>query len=169
MKLIKKISIKTVVGNVKAIVKEMDEGESRIIMRVIGKATGSKVGESTYGAWEALKGDFKATNMETGEQFRSGVAFLPDVALDLVIGALNGGDVSSVDFGFDIGVTEDSDSNTGYVYNATPLLEVKESDPIAMLEKSLNIPQLEHMDKTKKEKSTEKVFTKKSTKESAAA
>lgn len=136
MEFINKISVATVVGNVKPIVKEMKNGDSKIIMRILGIANGTKVGDGDNGPWTALIGEFKATNILTGKEFISGKCFLPGAISDLVVGQL-GGDTHKVQFGFDIIIVEDIDSQAGYHYTATPLLKPAESNPIALLEKQL--------------------------------
>lgn len=137
--LIKKISIAKVIGGkpkIASIVKFFDENKtasSMVLARFYGSAVGTKTGVSDFGEWTCLTGQFRAINKTTGESFDSGICFLPDVALDLVVGALGQG---SVDFAFDIGVVLDDDSATGYVYTAIPLMQ-EESNPISRLEEKL--------------------------------
>ena len=42
----------------------------------MGIATSVQVGESNYGAWECLRGRFRAVNLTTGEEVEAGQAFL---------------------------------------------------------------------------------------------
>lgn len=134
--LIKKLSVNKVIGGkpkIASIVKFFQENTTSPAMplaRFFGTANGTKHGVSDFGEWTCLTGQFRAVNLDTGETFDSGVCFLPDVAQDLIIGALGSG---SVDFAFDIGVVLDDDSATGYVYTASPLLQ-EENDPISRLE-----------------------------------
>lgn len=136
MNLIKKISIKTVIGNVQQGImrQEIKPGN---LMRIVGVASGVKTGVSDYGDWLALTGQFKATNLLTNEQYTSGKAFLPDEASDLIAGAVRGEDSQAVEFAFDIGVKLDESSATGYVYTVTPLMEMGGDDPLARIESSL--------------------------------
>lgn len=109
------------------------EGESqRDLYQIVGVASGSKSGTSDYGEWRNLTGNFAAINLVTGEEFRSGIAFLPDVALDPILGQLSMG-ATAVEFGFTISIIEDDDSATGYVYTAMPLIEPDENDPLEAL------------------------------------
>lgn len=137
--LIKKISVNKVIGGkpkIAEIVKFFAENPEAVVLvlaRFFGTANGTKTGVSDFGEWTALAGQFRGINVKTGETFDSGVCFLPDVALDLIVGAMGQG---SVDFAFDIGVTLDEDSATGYVYTATPLIQ-EENNPIARLASKL--------------------------------
>ena len=109
------------------------EGESqRDLYQVVGVASGKKSGTSDYGEWASLTGNFAAINLDTGEEFRSGVLFLPDVALDPILGQLSMG-AHAIEFGFTISIVEDDESATGYVYTATPLIEPDENDPLEAL------------------------------------
>lgn len=136
--LLKKISIKTVVGNIRPIIKGMDHGASVAVLRVVGVANGVKRGTSDYGDWEALVGMFKATNLITGENHRSSKCFLPDVATDMIASVVSNG--SPVEFAIDIHAVVDDESQLGYTYAVHPLLEPGEDDAIARLEKHLALP-----------------------------
>lgn len=133
MEFVNKISVATIVGNVKAIVKEMKDGESKAIMRVVGICNGTQVGDGDNGPWTALKGEFKAINLETKKEYVSGKCFLPKGISDLVVGQL-GGEVTKVQFAFDIIIVEDIDSQVGYHYNAESLVKPAENNAIALLE-----------------------------------
>lgn len=126
--MIKKLSTPKIMGKRPRL---NDDETERDLYQVVGIASGKKTGESDYGQWTALTGNFAAQNLETGVQFRSGVAFLPDVALDPILGQLDMG-VTAVEFGFTIGIQED-DTPTGYAYIATPIVEPDESDPLEEL------------------------------------
>lgn len=163
-KILKKISIKHVVGNVKGFLKDkkdekgnvlvhaLEEGQEKAICQVFGVATGYKTGESDNGPWTALLGSFKAINAETGDIFRAGQCFLPDVAMDLVLPELEKDDVDSVDFAFVINIVADESSSVGYFYTASPLLTPSGSDPLAALEARMtkSAPEIEHKSEKKK-------------------
>jgi hypothetical protein len=129
-KIIKKLSVKGVCGKPVP----PANGESKDLMNVIGNCQRTKVVTTTFGESVGLQGLFKAINLETGEAFRAGTAYLPDVALDLILGEMAKKDVESVDFAFTIGIVGDSELPTKYFYIAKPLLEASESDPIAAIE-----------------------------------
>jgi len=138
--LIKKISINKVIGGKPKIAEiakyfaDHPEEKALYLARFFGTANGTKNGISDFGEWMCLTGQFRAINVETGETFDSGICFLPDVAQDMVLGALTGS--NAVDFAFDIGVVLDASSATGYVYIATPLVQ-EENNPINRMQEKL--------------------------------
>ncbi|MEG9862950.1 MAG: hypothetical protein V6Z82_06960 [Flavobacteriales bacterium] len=136
MNLIKKLTVKTVVGNLKAMVKAGDVTEGAI-MRVMGIATGQQSGTSDFGDWIAFKGKFRAINIITGEEFHSAKCLLPEVASDLVVAAM--AENESVEFAFDIKIQLDETAATGYVYLAQPLVEAQQDDPLERLASSVTM------------------------------
>lgn len=159
MELIKKISVRDVFGGKAEILKVVmsDQEKKHPIMRVVGIASGMRTGESDNGPWTGLKGQFSATNLVTGQEFRSGQCFMPDVANDLVVGALMAEDSSAVEFGFIIYASYDETAATSYIYSAEPLVKPKENDPLAMLLLSVSEPTAEkHGEKKETEKHGEK-------------
>ena len=124
--LVKKISTATVYGAISK--KELFEKGELPIMRVMGIATGTDAGTSQFGDWECLKGEFRATNQQ-GEEFYSGLAFLPGPGHSLVAGKLNGNDLlQGVEFVFDFFAVADKEgiakpSATGYTYVVRPVIE----------------------------------------------
>lgn len=147
--MIKKLSVKAVCGDVKKFVRDnlSDETPSVACMRVVGIAHGMQTGSTDNGDWTAFKGGFEATNLISGETFAAGKLFLPEVAEDLVLTALSGDDVESVNLAFDIGVKINESSVTGYEYFATPLIKPSENDPLAQLKASLDLPALPSAEK----------------------
>lgn len=142
MKLLQKLSYKTVVGKVNR--RELPEDKSDLlVMRVIGQASKSITVNTDFGASIGFIGNFEATNVITGEVFRSGKMFLPPVAANLLDGAVAAANGGAVDFAFDIGVKE-ADNQIGYEYTASPLIEAGANDPISILKANLikNAPAL---------------------------
>ena len=129
----KKISVAKVFGKINAVIVAKAENGILEIGRFFGSASGVKTGVSDFGEWTALTGQFRAINKQTGEVFDSGVCFLPDVALDLIVGQLNGG-AQAVDFAFDINAVLDETVQVGYSYRAIPILETSAESPISRLE-----------------------------------
>jgi len=124
--LIGKISVAKVFGKLDR--KDLPKGT---IMRVVGIANGVRTGTSNFGAWEAVRGDFYAVNLLTGEEFRSGQCFMPNTAISLVTGAL-AGSPDGVEFAFDFGVKA-NDSTVGYEYTVKPVVKAKESEAMTSL------------------------------------
>ena len=131
MKIIKKISTKTVVGNINAKMLPED-GSIRELYQVIGIASAVQGGESNYGAWQCLSGRFRAANLETGDGVGSMKAFLPTIAHDLVAPQIVEG--AQVEFALIIGARRSDSSPAGYEYTAEPVF-VSEADPMKQLAK----------------------------------
>jgi len=135
--LIKKISAKTVVGNVSAPEKAIP------LFTVIGIANGIKIGTSSYGEWLALTGQFEATNLETGEQVMAPQVFLPEPLQGLIASKVRtpdeNGKAVSVRFGVEVGI-KPMKSILGYEYTVRELIDASENDPLADLRKALPAP-----------------------------
>ena len=129
MKMIKKISTKTVVGNINAKMLPED-GSTSELYQVIGIASAVQVGESNYGAWECLSGRFRAVNMETGDGVESRSAFLPTIAHNLVAPQIVDG--AQVEFALIVGARRSDSSPAGYEYVAEPIF-VSDADPMNQL------------------------------------
>lgn len=137
IKLVAKLSMKTVFGNARSALPENDGETSGPLVRIVGTAGSTKSGESNFGEWLAFIGQFQAVNLRTNESFRSGKLFLPSVAQDMLLGAMTSVDAAGVEFAFDIGIRRNDSAQVGYEYVVVPLLDVSESDPCARLMKQL--------------------------------
>ncbi len=136
MQIIKKISLRTVCG----IIKSPAENEKKELMVIYGTAIGSKTGTTIYGDFTGLKGNFAAINSETGEELRAGEAYLPDVALNLIMAAFKESENNAVTFGFKIfatGLKPDEKDNAQHTYSAEPLLETENDDPLTVMKKQI--------------------------------
>lgn len=136
----KKLSTVKICGKVRA--KDIPEGGELDLYEVVGVASGVKSGTTDFGDWQALTGTFAAQNLETGEQFRSGVCFLPDVGLDPILGQLGAG-ANAVEFGWVVGIQEDDDVVCGYSYYVRPLIAADENDPLKELTAKMTVRALE--------------------------
>jgi len=152
---VKKLSVATVFGKIglKELIKADETGPGAVagadgkmsggkmpLIRVIGAAVGTKTGNSSYGDWTALLGQFKAINLDTGEQSEAATLFLPDVALVPIQVALSGPDSRSVEFAIDIFATLRKDGKPGgvpYTFEWSPLLPSGANDPIRRLEEQI--------------------------------
>jgi hypothetical protein len=72
---VRKITVASVFGKVK--VADILEGEEIALCRIAGVASGLESGESSYGPWTMLLGEFAATNYQTGEIFAGVKAIVP--------------------------------------------------------------------------------------------
>lgn len=135
--LIKKISAKTIVGVVAA------PEKATPLYTVMGIANGVKTGQSTYGEWIALTGQFEAMNLETGEAFAAPQVFLPEPLNGLIVAKVRtpdeNGVTPSVRFAVEVGI-KPSKSTMGYEYTVRELVDASENDPLADLRKALPAP-----------------------------
>lgn len=144
IKLVSKLSMKSIFGNPRTALPANDKETSGPLVRIVGTVGSVKSGESNFGEWLAFIGQFQAVNLKTNEVFRSGKMFLPTVAQDMLLGAVQSVDSSGVEFAFDIGIMRDDEAQVGYQYVVVPLLEVSEADPCARLLAQVGgAPQLE--------------------------
>lgn len=133
--IIKKISVKTVCGDVKKLMSMHNIKKQTAILRVYGTANGVQTGSSNFGEWTALKGMFKAVNLLTGEAFNAGKCFLPDVAMDSIVPVVISG--QPVEFAIDVFVSPSDTVAVGYEYNIKPLVAVTEDSALARLEQQI--------------------------------
>lgn len=133
--IVKKISVKSIFGDVKAALKKGTIQDGTAIIRVIGIASGTKTGNTQFGDWTALLGQFKGTNLVTGEQFTSGKCFLPESAMELIVPVVVAG--NTAEFAVDIGVKENDSLAIGYEYTVTPLIQQGSTDAMERLESAV--------------------------------
>jgi len=148
IQLISKISAKTVCGKTEKPTKK------ELLYTVYGIASGLQTGETSFGTWEALTGEFEALNASDGSVYRAGRCFLPGIAHSLVAGqlkALGEDQNKAVRFALQIGV-QPSDNKIGYEYTVTPVLKPTEDDAMGELRKLAapeSKPALQHHAKAK--------------------
>lgn len=141
-KLIKKITSRDVMGNLKEVIRESGKKNGEIVplFTIVGQVIGHTAGESQYGPWIKIKGRFRATNKITNDVFNSAVAMLPDEAVTPLLTVLAIDGAQSVDMAFDIGAKIDDNTAVGYVYEVVPLMKPSEDDPLDRLQKALPAP-----------------------------
>ena len=133
MSLIKKLSAKVILGGRPDIPPKGDK-EPKWLFEIVGICTGKETGQSDYGEWTAMTGNFQATLLAGGAEFRTEMrCFMPAVVQGPVLAKLGMDGVTSVSFGYRVGVLRDDDAATGYVYTAEPLSEVVVADPLGEL------------------------------------
>jgi hypothetical protein len=105
------------------------------IARGIKPAVGTN-GETVYG----LTGNFRGTNIQTGEVFYSGVCYLPGGVHEMILDPLD--DLlanestksgAALNFAFDI-FARPSDNAAGYEYTAVNLAPASRADPFAEID-----------------------------------
>lgn len=164
MKIVNKISVKNVVGDVptkdvkipkmkegvpaidnkgEVIYETVQRGIKQDVMRVFGQCDKIKLGNTQYGETVEFIGNFEATDILTGEIYRGSRLFLPPVLTDMLRAEVVAAGETGVQFAFDIGI--DSANNAhGYQYTITPLTAPSVSDPLAQMKAALlaNAPAL---------------------------
>jgi len=134
--LLKKLSVKNVCGDIKA----PAPGVEQKMMIIMGFTKSSTIKPTTFGDSVGFNGDFKAIDMNTGEEFRAGVCYLPDVAESLLDNAMKA-NAGVVEFAFEIaiiGVKGRTEGEVGkYEYRCKPLMKASENDPMVELEARL--------------------------------
>jgi hypothetical protein len=142
-----KITIKDCGGSPEKVL-QFDEGskERWPLLRVYGiasrtrekKLTNPNTGEVSI--YEAITGDFRAVNLQTGERFQGGVLYLPDGIHDLIAeplrSAKENNETAEVTFAMDL-FSERRNNLSKYGYGATVLGEPTVPDHIAALETAI--------------------------------
>lgn len=179
-KILKRLTVRDFIGSKmsilayaqKGIKKEGDVlGEAVPLMRVVGQVMGYRTGESRDGgsAWIECRGNFQATNLQTGEVQKSvAKMILPNVVSEPLAAALMGG-ADTADFAVEIDVVFDETTATMYYFEARTLMEVETAKPVAgilaRLEAAgvkmteplkLAAPKLSEADRKKQEAATKK-------------
>jgi hypothetical protein len=108
------------------------------LCRIVGFASGVKRGDSSYGPWAALVGEFAATNAQTGEVFGSRTAIIPGPMGEALVTsteqALQEDADSKVRFSCDVFVKRSArDPARKYEYVVRPVIDAKLSSPAVEL------------------------------------
>jgi hypothetical protein len=140
MKLKSRLSIGDVYGKVatKENLLKMIGGEELDIATIIGVATRIVAKEDgKFGVSYKIMGDFKMTNLKTGEMHRGSTLYLPSVGNSVIAAQLADESVTSCQFAFKITARYDETSPVQYVYDFEPLIAAAKNDPIALLEAAI--------------------------------
>lgn len=150
--ILKKMSAKTVCGNVKKLVAEIAEETNIECYRMFGVITGYEQGETNFGIWTAFRGNFESINHE-GESFKAVKAFIPEPIdgmikeqIDLLEKA-NAEETElakkeerqailievSLEFAIIVEAKRRDDLAIGYEYITKPLVEMQKNDSLSHL------------------------------------
>ena len=129
----KSIDAKTLVGNVKKVIADWEEGETRELFHIVGRAESIETGEGTHGPWTRFVGSFEAVNVDNGENSVSNKAYFPEPYESLTYAALKNAGGGSVEIACTISVTKVEALPTGYKYGVRSLQEIKPADDLAHL------------------------------------
>lgn len=155
MKLVSKITFKSVVGAPEMQTIEVTDengnkkpalrGIEKLYMRIFGIVNDVRTVQSQYGDSIGFRGEIRAINLTTGEEFNSGEVFLPAIGETYVYNAFcsaSGVDgFGGLELAFDIGV-KPSATPMGYEYTIAPLIENTAPDRLASLAGRLPAPAL---------------------------
>jgi hypothetical protein len=108
-----------------------------------GMLTETQTIDTTYGTSVCFKGEIEALNMVTGEIFRSGKMYLPEIAevpLTTAMASLASGD--KLKFGLEILVEKNQSAKGGckYKYAVRSLIELSQDDELAKMRLALPAP-----------------------------
>jgi len=106
------------------------DGE-KALLKIVGRSTAAKPGQSDNGEYVKLLGSFHAVNLVTGETFESGQCILPNFVSEQLAAALV--ESQAVEFALEIGVKADDASVTGYVFTVRPLIKPEPTDGMRKL------------------------------------
>lgn len=104
------------------------------VCRIVGYASGVKRGDSSYGEWAALTGEFAATNADTGEIFASRTAIIPGAMGEALVSTteerLREDATSQVKFSCDVFVKRSSRQPAQkYEYVVRPVIDAQLTSP----------------------------------------
>lgn len=149
MRIEKKLTVKKICGDVQKVVRqfvdpadpEKMDGEIIPLARIVGATSGYETGETDMGTYLKFRGQFRGTNLQTGEEFRSGSCILPEQAADQIAAALDDNpDGGMLEFAWDISAACSASAVRGYEYSVEPLIQPKGDDPLERL--ASNLPAL---------------------------
>jgi len=125
-KLIRKLSAKNIIGKIDPKTLPL---EFKPLYRLAGVVTGYESGESGFGPWECLTGEFAAVVVATGEIFAGNKAFVPSGQGDGIVAAaahaLRNDAKAKIKFAVDIQARQVlRGTELGYEYNVVPLVKI---------------------------------------------
>lgn len=154
MKLLKKISASDILGNVVAIVKDMEVGQRIEAFAVAGICDAYETGISQYGEWVRFVGSFEAVNYTDGEVIRAPAAHVPDVLQAVMLdGVKEHAEVvkskckehstyfqmdRSIEFAYKVEIERLPDTDkeiNNYKYITSPMVDIAANDSIGHLTK----------------------------------
>lgn len=109
------------------------------LCRIMGYATTAKPGVSEFGEFIKFGGQFRGTNLATGEQTDAPQCILPNFIGEGLFAAIqNPARNGPVQFAIEVGAKYDDTAIAKYVFIVNDLMPKTEHDPLAMLETSVN-------------------------------
>ena len=120
--ILRKITIKNC-GFTKTDVRQLVNADNPVanLIKILGITSSARPGQTDTGDYLRLIGQFRAVNMQTGEEFDSSQCILPSFISDYIADALSRS--SEVEFAVMVGAQYEPTSVTEYMYTVTPLVE----------------------------------------------
>jgi hypothetical protein len=130
-----KITIATV--NASPILIKREDCTSEPLVRIAGIARSLKPGvnKTTGESHTALVGEFAATNLSTGQEYTSGLCYLPSGIQDTINSAIQDGQ-TNIEFCIELRAVK-AKNPAGYSYQAVPLTQVAAASPLDKFKKFL--------------------------------
>ena len=135
MQILNKITVKGVCGDLDGAVTESKPNLN--IAQIIGVVKDKEEVKGQYGTSYRLKGEFKAKNLVTKEDFYSANCFLPGMAEDLVVNQMDPAGANELQFAFIIGIKFSKASKTNYEFTVQPLIKPAENSALTMIESQI--------------------------------
>lgn len=132
VEMLKKLTAKAIMGE-----KVKAPEKATVLFTVYGIANGVRKGETNFGPWVALTGNFEAVRKSDGKVFRSSNVFLPEPMHGMLVAAVSADDTRNVQFACNVILKPRADLAIGYEYIAEPVVESGENDPLAALRSSV--------------------------------
>lgn len=133
MEILNKITVKGVCGELEGKLGDLKE---MAVMKVIGIVKDKEEVTGQYGVSYRLKGEFKAIDMMTKNEYFSANCFLPGLAENLVINQMDPQGDNAVQFAFVIGIKA-AKNKVGYEFSVMPLIKPSENNALMLIEKQM--------------------------------
>lgn len=130
---LRKLSSKTILGKTPD---QPPEGETVALYMVYGVADGVARGNSDYGAYVRLLGNFEAVRLADGQVFNAPQCFLPQPFDEMIAQKLDGG-ATAIDFAFEVGCKRPSQGTNAYEYTCRPIRDPNATDPLEEIRKRI--------------------------------
>ena len=140
--MLKKMSPKTVLSAEPGKLKPENDGEVKYLFTIFGTARDVRSGESSYGAWSSLIGQFEAIvpgyTDENGNEIpervcQSAQCFLPEPMHSMMVSKLREVDSQAIDFGVQVLIKTRADTAKGYEYLGEMIQDPSAADPLEQM------------------------------------
>lgn len=112
------------------------------LVKIIGYINGAKPGMSDNGEFIKFLGNFRGTNLATGEQLDGPVMIVPNYLADSLYAAVQDTNrVGPIQIALEFGARYDESAVAKYVFVCHDLLPRGEADPLSLLENAVNTGQ----------------------------